>query len=173
LEEENTQTIKGIEEFRNRTKMKERSDGPIGKLKVEFENCPVQATLGVLGHKWSLLILRNIELYGKHRFNEMLNVTPGITKRVLSLRLKELEREGFITVSKRGPNFSSWDLTEKGKDVLPILMMFAQFGSKWHADQVFSDKVPRALKDVFDEKYIRQVMKDSQFGEVTLPFVKF
>ncbi len=132
--------------------------GP-AKLKVEFENCPVQASLGVLGRKWSLLVLRNIELFGKHRFNEMLKVTPGLTKRVLSMRLKELEGEGFIEVVESGRNYLKWDLTEKGKDVLPILMTFAQFGSKWHADQVFADKMPRALNDVFDEAYIQQVMK--------------
>lgn len=143
-----------------------------GKLKVGFENCPVQASLGILGRKWSLLVLRNIELYGKHRFNEMLKVTPGITKRVLSMRLKELEREGFIVVSESGPNYSKWNLTEKGRDVLPILMMIARFGSKWHADQVFADKVPRSLTDVFDEKYVQEIMKDSQPGSLSLPYAR-
>src|SRR5487761_860670 len=141
--------------------MKDLSQRPTGtKLKVEFENCPVQASLGVLGRKWSLLVLRNIELFEKHRFNEMLKVTPGITKRVLSIRLRELEREGFIEVSDSGRNYLKWELTEKGKDVLPILMMFAQFGSKWYADHVFADKTPRSLKDVYDESYIRQVMRN-------------
>jgi DNA-binding HxlR family transcriptional regulator len=140
--------------------MKDLSQQPLStKLKVEFENCPVQASLGVLGRKWSLLVLRNIELFDKHRFNEMLKVTPGITKRALSIRLRELEREGFIEVSDSGRNYLKWDLTEKGKDVLPILMMLAQFGSKWYADQVFADKTARALRDVFDESYIRQVMR--------------
>ncbi len=130
------------------------------KLKVEFENCPVQASLGVLGRKWSLLILRNIELFGKHRFNEMLKVTPGLTRRVLSMKLKELEQEGFIIVSDSGRNFLKWDLTEKGRDVLPILMTLAQFGSKWYADQVFTDKIPRTLNDIFEESYIHQVMRN-------------
>jgi DNA-binding HxlR family transcriptional regulator len=130
------------------------------KLKVAFENCPVQASLGVLGRKWSLLILRNIELFGKHRFNEMLKVTPGLSKRVLSMRLKELEQERFIVVSDGGRNFLKWDLTEKGRDVLPILMTLAQFGSKWYADQVFIDKIPRALNDIFEESYIHQVMRN-------------
>jgi DNA-binding HxlR family transcriptional regulator len=140
------------------------------KLKVEFENCPVQASLGVLGRKWSLLILRNIELFGKHRFNEMLKVTPGLTRRVLSMRLKELEKEGFIEVRESGRNFLKWDLTEKGEDVLPILMTFAQFGSKWYAEQVFSDKVPRALSDIFEESYIHQVMRNLS---TTVPLPRF
>ena len=130
------------------------------QVKVEFQNCPVQASLGTLGHKWALIILRNIELYGKHRFNEMLKVTPGLTKRVLSMRLRELEHEGFIKVVETGHNYNSWDLTQKGKDALPILLTLVQFGSKWYADQVFADKTPRALRDIFEESYIQKIMKD-------------
>lgn len=141
--------------------MKDQNVGltkPIG-LKVEFENCPVQASLGTLGRKWALLVLRNIGLYRKQRFNEMLNFTPGLTQRVLAMRLRELQRDGFIKVVERGRNHSKWDLTEKGKDVLPALMMLVQFGSKWHADRVFSDGKPRKLEDVFDEWYIRKIMR--------------
>jgi DNA-binding HxlR family transcriptional regulator len=129
-------------------------------LKVQFENCPVQASLGTLGRKWALLILRNIELFDKHRFNELLKATPGLTKRVLSMRLKELEDGGFIKVVEKGISYSKWDLTEKGKDTLPVLMALVQFGSKWYADQVFEDKKPRALKEVFEESYIQTIMRD-------------
>jgi DNA-binding HxlR family transcriptional regulator len=135
-------------------------DQRLPKPKVEVENCPVQASLGVLGHKWSLLVLRNIELYGKHRFNEMLRVTPGLTKRVLSMRLKELESESFIEIAESGRNYTRWELTQKGKDVLPILLALVQFGSKWYADQVFADKEPRALQEIFDDSYIRKIMRN-------------
>ena len=130
-------------------------------LKVQFENCPVAESLGVLGHKWSLLILRNIELFGKHRFNEMLKVTPGLTRRVLSMRLKELKRDGFIEISLRSRSYTLWNLTQKGRDVLPILLALVQFGSKWYADRVFSDHVPRTLNQVFNETYIRRIMRYS------------
>ena len=49
---------------------------------------------------------------------------------------------------------------EKGKDVLPIWIAFEQFGSKWYAEQVFSDSMPRALKDVFDESCIQKIMRN-------------
>ncbi|MCL4518258.1 MAG: helix-turn-helix transcriptional regulator [Thaumarchaeota archaeon] len=145
-------------------------DSEIAPLKVEFESCPVQASLGTLGRKWALLILRNIALFDKHRFNEMLKVTPGLTKRVLSMRLRELEEGGYLKVVERGLNYSKWDLTEKGRDALPILMALVQFGSKWYASQVFEDKMPRALQDVFRESYIREIMK-SFFIE--LPVVSY
>lgn len=130
------------------------------ELKVEFAGCPVQASMGVLGRKWALLVLRNIGLYRRQRFNEMLRITSGLTRRVLVMRLRELEREGFIEVVERGRNYSKWDLTEKGKDVLPILMALVQFGSKWYAEKVFPDKTPRPLVEVFDESYIRKIMQN-------------
>lgn len=137
--------------------MKAQQNQPI-QLKVDFEKCPVQASLGVLGRKWSLLILRNIELYGKHRFNEMLRATQGLSRRVLSMRLKELESEGFIEIVERERNYSKWNLTMKGRDVLPILLALVQFGSKWYADEVFADKVPRTLAEIFDKNYIRKIV---------------
>lgn len=128
------------------------------RLKVSFANCPVEASLGVLGRKWALLILRNIALFRATRFNEMLRVTPGMTKRVLAMRLNELEREGFIVRSERSLKFTRWALTEKGADVLPVLMTLVQFGAKWHAERVFSDQKVRPLIGIFDSAYIRRVL---------------
>jgi DNA-binding HxlR family transcriptional regulator len=138
----------------------ERDLSPLrpAELKVEFSGCPVKASLDVLGHKWALLVLRNIGLYRTQRFNDMLRITPGLTKRVLAMRLRELEREGFIHAVERGPHFTKWGLTEKGEDALPILMTLVRFGSKWYADEVFADKKSRSLGDVFEDSYIRQVL---------------
>jgi DNA-binding HxlR family transcriptional regulator len=135
------------------------------ELLVRFEGgCPVKASLDVLGRKWALLVLRNIGLYRKQRFNEMLRITPGLTKRILAMRLRELASGGFIRPVERGPNFTRWDLTEKGEDALPILMALVHFGSKWYADEVFVDRQPRALSDVFERSYIRKTL-----GEIISP----
>ncbi len=135
------------------------------RLKVPFVSCPVYESMGVLGRKWALLVLRNIAFYERQRFNEMIRFTPGLTKRVLAMRLRELEREGFIEVVERGKNYSKWDLTDKGRDVRPILMSIAQLGTKWYADKVFADKKPRALTQVFDELYIRKMMDNPEIGD--------
>jgi DNA-binding HxlR family transcriptional regulator len=63
---------------------------------VSFMNCPIKTSLGVLGKKWSMLIIRDIGVYKITRFNRLLESIEGITPRVLSLRLKELEKKGFI-----------------------------------------------------------------------------
>ena len=128
------------------------------EFKVRFSSCPVQETLGVLGKKWALTILRNIAVYDKKRFNEMIRFTPGMSRRILSMRLEELRKEGLIHVTERCQNYSKWDLTEKGKDVLPILMTILNYGIKWHAEKVFPDGKPRTLYEVVDPEYARTVL---------------
>jgi DNA-binding HxlR family transcriptional regulator len=67
------------------------------------------------------------------------------------MRLKELEKEGFIKCveEKRSPMMMLWRLAEKGKDTPPILMQLVAFGSKWYSDVVFEDKMPRKLNEIF------------------------
>ena len=50
---------------------------------------------------------------------------------------------------RKGPIWSAGPLTEKGKDTVPILMRFAAFGSKWYAEEVFEDKTPRRLREIY------------------------
>ncbi len=128
------------------------------RFKVEFENCPVQASLGVLGRRWALLVLRDIALFRAQRFNEMLRMTRGITKRTLAMRLNELEREGYIVRAEVRRGYTRWASTEKGEDVLPVLMALVRFGSKWHASEVFADGRSRALNEIFEESYIRRIL---------------
>jgi DNA-binding HxlR family transcriptional regulator len=108
-------------------------------------------TLGVLGKKWTLLILRDIGFLKVDRFNQILRVTSGLTPRVLSLRLRELEESGFIEQIELRPipRLVRWALTKKGEDTLPLLMSFIEFGSKWHSDDVFEDKRPRSVEELF------------------------
>src|SRR5271169_6902399 len=118
---------------------------------VPIAACPIATSLGVLGRKWTILILRDMTMMKKERFSEILKSTPGLTPRVLSNRLRELEREGMIerVEMRRGPNFVRWTVTEKGSDTIPILMRFAAFGSKWYADTVFEDKTPKRLREIY------------------------
>jgi DNA-binding HxlR family transcriptional regulator len=129
---------------------------------VNFAQCPIKASLGVLGKKWTLLVLRDIGILGVDRFNRILDSTPGLTPRVLSMRLKELEKEGFIKcIEKEKPPMVvvRWALTEKGRDILPILLQYTAFGSKWHADVVFEDKTPRKLNEVFGPKAMKIIQR--------------
>ena len=130
---------------------------------VTYVNCPVEASLGVLGKKWTILIIRDIDVYWRDRFSRLLKSLPGIPPKVLATRLKQLEQEGFIkkNVEKNiPPRIVRWSLTEKGIDAIRIGMMLAAFGSKWHADTVFEDKRPRKMHEIFNREGMELLMKD-------------
>ena len=120
---------------------------------VPFKTCPISASLRVLGNKWTMPILRDIGFLRVDRFNRILRSLPGLTPRVLSMRLTELEKNGIIErlPIRREPNAVRWSLTEKGKSTLPILMSLIEFGSRWHADLVFEDRPPGAIEQLFPE----------------------
>ena len=127
---------------------------------VRFIECPIKTAQGVLGKKWTILIIRDIGLNKIRRFNRLLESIPGITPRVLSMRLKELEKEDFIECikDKRSPMMVQWQLTAKGKDTLPLLMQLTAFGSKWYSSIVFEDKRPRTLKEIFPQREARKII---------------
>jgi len=116
-----------------------------------FANCPIRTSLGVLGKKWTLLILRDIAFLKVNRFNQILRTLPGLTPRLLTLRLKELQSSGLIypELIQRKPRLVRWVLTDMGRDTAPILMSFIGFGSKWYSETVFKDGKPRSVEELF------------------------
>lgn len=101
-----------------------------------------------------MLVLRDIGFLKVDRFNQILRTLPGLTPRVLSMRLRELEEEGFIkqVEVQKTPMIVKWGLTPKGEDTLPILMGLIGFGSKWYSDVVFADKQPRTPAELFPKR---------------------
>lgn len=116
-------------------------------------NCPIATSLGVLGRKWALLVIRDIAMRKTERFSELLRTIPGITPRVLSMRLKELGDAGIIhkVADEKSPRLVRWNLTEMGWDALPILMSYVAFGSKWYSKTVFADKRPRDVTEIYPQ----------------------
>jgi DNA-binding HxlR family transcriptional regulator len=116
-----------------------------------MESCPIAATLGTLGRKWALPILRDIAFFPDASFSLILRNNSGLRQRTLSLRLKQLAGEGLIQKCPPvdGTRRRSYRLTEKGLQVWPILSALMQFGVQNHAAEVFADGQPRNLEDVF------------------------
>jgi len=132
-------------------------------LNVKFLNCPVESSLGLLGKKWTIIILRDIGGYGIDRFSRLVKSLPKIPPKVLATRLKELERERFIdrhVEKSKPPKIIRWSLTEKGLDAIRIAMMLAVFGSKWNADRVFNDKKPRKVHEIFNKEGMSLLTRD-------------
>ncbi len=121
--------------------------------------CPVFNTFNIIGKKFSLLILRNM-IYGKHkRFNEFLNSIEEINPKTLSIRLKEMENDGIIKrqVYNETPIRIEYCLTQKGKELQPILEQMALFSVKYCGDQVFDNPDPAKI-DKITTKSIKKYM---------------
>jgi DNA-binding HxlR family transcriptional regulator len=104
----------------------------------ELKSCPVDNTFKIIGKKFTVLILRNM-IYSKQKhFNEFLNTIEGINPNTLSTRLREMEKNKIIerNVFHETPVRIEYHLSEKGKDLVPILEQMAAFSMK-HAPEIF------------------------------------
>jgi len=112
---------------------------PFAKSEIQVLSGPIQASLGILGRKWALTLLRDIAFYESVRFGDMLRKNSGLTPRILSMRLSDLSGAGFIHRCAPGGRNATYRLTGKGKDTIPILAALTSFGIRHHADVVFPD----------------------------------
>jgi DNA-binding HxlR family transcriptional regulator len=132
-------------------------------VQVNFADCPVETSIGLLGKKWTMAIIRDVGVYGVDRFSDLHRSIPWIPQKVLATRLKQLEKEGFLRkhVEKDvPPKIVRWSLTEKGRDAGRIGIMLGAFGSKWYAERVFYDKRPRKMSEVFSREGLEFLVKD-------------
>ena len=103
--------------------------------------CPVARALEVVGDRWSLLILREM-LAGSSHFNEIERGLPGISRAVLSQRLRMLE-DGGVVRRKRGDAASGrgYELTAAGRELRPVVDSLHEWGARW----AFDDPRPAEL----------------------------
>jgi DNA-binding HxlR family transcriptional regulator len=102
------------------------------KAAGDERSCPATAALELLGRKWTGYILWAL-LEGPRRYTEILHAVPGITDRVLSVRLKELERAGIVTRRQYEeiPARVEYSLTPRGRDLAPIIAEMARWSERW------------------------------------------
>ncbi len=110
---------------------------------------PIRPSLGILGRKWTARILADIGFRKITRFNQILSANPGLTPRLLSKRLRELESEAVIKrrVVNRRRKEVRWSLAPKGDEMLPILMELLVFGSKWNNPYRSGGRLPTLALD--------------------------
>lgn len=93
--------------------------------------CSIARSLSVVGDRWTLMVLRNAFL-GVRRFDDF-QAQLGVTRHVLSDRLKRLVDAGIFqkqAYADRQERFE-YRLTEKGRDLYPVLMALTAWGDKW------------------------------------------
>lgn len=94
--------------------------------------CPVEAALDVIGNKWKGIILFHL-LSGMKRFNELKRLIPDVSQRVLTLQLRELEKDEVIRrkVYAQVPPKVEYSLSELGKSLEPILVALREWGERF------------------------------------------
>jgi DNA-binding HxlR family transcriptional regulator len=99
----------------------------------EFAHCPqYERATEILGRRWTGMIVRAL-LGGRTRFSEFTASIPGLSDRLLSERLKELEAEGIVTrcVSPATPVRVDYRLTEKGKALAGVVESISAWAEDW------------------------------------------
>ena len=95
-------------------------------------DCPVSYALDFFGDKWSLLIIRDLVFEGKRFYKDFRKSKEGIATNILSDRLKKLEAAGVVRsrVYEQLKTQKEYLLTEKGKDLVPVLVEMMVWSAK-------------------------------------------
>ncbi|MCF5233507.1 MULTISPECIES: winged helix-turn-helix transcriptional regulator [unclassified Pseudomonas] len=92
---------------------------------LEGDCCPVARALDVVGDWWTLLIIRDAYA-GVTRFGDF-QKRLGVAKNILATRLKDMVEQGLLQTSEVGAR-SEYQLTDKGRALMPVLVTLAQWG---------------------------------------------
>lgn len=97
-----------------------------------FTDCPVEYTAVLIANKWKIIILREL-LTGTKRYNELTRSVVGISSKVLTENLRDLEYDGIINrvVYPEVPPKVEYSLTKKGEDLREVIEAMKQFGLKY------------------------------------------
>nr|WP_295763631.1 helix-turn-helix domain-containing protein [uncultured Oscillibacter sp.] len=96
--------------------------------------CPVETTLTLIGDKWKVLILRDL-LPGTKRFGELKRSVGGVSQKVLTSQLRQMESSGLLTrtVYPEVPPRVEYTLTELGRSLKPVLDAMEVWGEGYKA----------------------------------------
>ena len=112
--------------------------------------CPINNTFRLVGKKFTILIIRNMIHLRHSRFNQFLEI-ESINAKILSARLKEMERDGLIErkVYAETPIRVEYSITEKGRALEPILDQMSAYSMRYCAKDIFKDGKPRKPGEVY------------------------
>ncbi|WP_435097505.1 winged helix-turn-helix transcriptional regulator [Halarchaeum sp. P4] len=96
------------------------------------EWCPITATASLIGKKWHPVIIHRLLINGPSGFNELQDQVDGISSKVLSESLDDLEEKGLLdrTVIEEKPVRVNYSLTETGESLETVVMALAEWGDE-------------------------------------------
>lgn len=100
-------------------------------------HCPISCILEIVGDKWTLLVVRDL-LFGKHTFKELQASPEKVPTNILADRLKRLEKGGLVRreLYQERPKRYAYYLTEKGKDLEPVMVSLIVWSNKYIPDTI-------------------------------------
>ncbi|MWA14514.1 winged helix-turn-helix transcriptional regulator [Streptomyces sp. BA2] len=104
--------------------------------------CAAARALDTVGDRWTLLIVREL-LVGPRRYTDLHADLPGVSTDVLASRLKDMERDGLTTRRRLPPPSAAYvyELTERGRELLPVLQALATWGAPALQERAPTDAV--------------------------------
>ena len=108
----------------------EREERKIYPL-LAYQADPIRESVKWLGRKWTLLILRDMAFLKLTKFGQILRNNPGLTPRVLSRRLRQMQQEGLVEREVANDKVA-YRLTSRGEDAVFILLAFLRYGIRHH-----------------------------------------
>jgi len=98
-------------------------------------DCPIELFLDLIGGKWKVLILWNLKEELK-RYGELRKLLKGVTPKMLTQQLRELEDDGFINrkVYQEVPPKVEYSLTETGESLMKVIWEMRNWGLKYYVD---------------------------------------
>ena len=102
--------------------------------KTDLPACPVETTLMLIGDKWKVLILRDLRS-GTKRFGELKKSVSGISQKVLTSNLRDMEGNGILTreVFPEVPPRVEYTLTDLGQSMMPIMDAMEKWGTEYQS----------------------------------------
>lgn len=129
---------------------------------IGLQHCSIARSLAEIGDRWTLLIIRDAVM-GARRFEDFVERT-GAARNIVTDRLSKLCEAEIIETRlyQEKPDRYEYRLTEKGKDLYPVLLSLLNWGDKWHLDK---KKVPVELTHTSCGKATHVIPTCSECGE--------
>jgi len=98
-------------------------------MKVTDTKCPAEFTLAMIGGRWKIPIIFHL-LAGRQRFSELSRALKGVTQKMLTQQLREMERNGLVErkIYPQVPPKVEYALTELGRSLFPVVDAMCQWG---------------------------------------------
>ena len=125
--------------------------------------CPVARASEVFGDRWTALIVREL-IAGSHRFNQIERGLPGISRSLLSTRLRDLQAAGVVDrITRPGAQSAEYHLTEAGRELRKVVEALGAWGVRWaFADPTREELDAGLLVWKIHQRVNRELLPDSR-----------